>query len=175
MSEKRNSQQQIFTLCCLALLCAMQIVFARFLVIPISSTMRISFSFIPVVIAARRFGVLGGVTVYGLGDLIGAFAFPTTGGYLPGFTLTAVVSGLLFGLFLSKKGGVVRIVLSVLLSQIICSLLMNSFWLTYYYGSEFAPLVISRAVQCIIVGAAQIVFMVLFLEKICSALRLRSR
>lgn len=175
MSKKKSSQQQIFMLCCLALLCAMQIVFARWLVIPISTTMRISFSFIPVVIAARRFGVVGAVTVYGLGDLIGAFAFPTTGAYLPGFTVTAVVSGLIYGLFLSKKGGAVRIVLSVLSSQILCSLLLNSFWLTYYYGSEFMPLVASRAVQCLIVGTVQIVFMLLFLEKICSALKLKSR
>lgn len=175
MSKKKSSQEQIFTLCCLALLCAMQIVFARFLVIPVSATIRISFSFIPVVIAARRFGVFGSVIVYGLGDLIGAFAFPTTGAYLPGFTVTAAVSGLIFGLFLGKKGGIVRIVLSVLTSQIVCSLLMNSMWLTYYYGSEFLPLLLSRSVQCLVVGAAQIAFMALFLEKICKAIKLPNR
>ncbi|MBQ8503836.1 MAG: folate family ECF transporter S component [Clostridia bacterium] len=175
MSKKKNSHEQIFTLCCLALLCAMQVVLARFLVIPISSTLRISFSFIPVVIAARRFGVLGAVTVYGLGDLIGAFAFPTTGGYLPGFTVTAAVSGLIFGLFLQKKGGLVRIVLSVVTSQIVCSLVMNSLWLNHYYGTELLPLIASRTVQCLVVGAVEILFMVLFLEKICSALKIRGR
>ncbi len=175
MSKKKSSQQQIFTLCCIALLCAMQVVLARFLVIPISSSLRISFSFIPVVIAARRFGVMGGVLVYGLGDLIGAFAFPTTGGFLPGFTVTAAVSGLIFGLFLQKKGGNLRIILSVVTSQLVCSLLMNSLWLHHYYGMQLMPLLASRAVQCLVVGAVEIVFMVLFLEKICNAIKITKR
>ena len=153
----------------------MQVVLARWLVIPVSTSLRISFSFIPVVIAARRFGVLGSVLVYGLGDLIGAFLFPTTGGYLPGFTVTAAVSGLIFGLFLQKKGGPVRIVLSVVMSQVLCTLLMNSLWLHYYYGMQLAPLIASRAVQCLVVGAVEIVFMILFLEKICKAIRITQR
>lgn len=172
MSKAKNQQEKILTLCSIALLCAMQVVLARWLVIPISSSLRISFSFIPVVIAARRFGVLGSVLVYGLGDLVGAFLFPTTGGFLPGFTVTAAVSGLIFGLFLQKKGGAVRIVLSVVASQVICTLLMNSLWLHHYYGMQLAPLIASRAVQCLVVGAVEIVFMILFLEKICKAIRI---
>ncbi len=175
MSKTKNSQEKLLTLCGIAILCAMQVVLARWLVIPISTSLRISFSFIPVVIAARRFGVLGSVLVYGLGDLIGAFLFPTTGGYLPGFTVTAAVSGLIFGLFLQKKGGPLRIILSVAASQVICSLLMNSLWLHYYYGMQLGPLIASRAVQCLVVGAVEIVFMMLFLEKICKAIRITHR
>lgn len=175
MSKTKNSQEKLLTLCGIAILCAMQVVLARWLVIPISTSLRISFSFIPVVIAARRFGVLGSVLVYGLGDLVGAFLFPTTGGYLPGFTVTAAVSGLIFGLFLQKKGGPLRIILSVAASQVICSLLMNSLWLHYYYGMQLAPLIASRAIQCLVVGAVEIVFMMLFLEKICKAIRITHR
>ena len=175
MSKAKNQQEKILTLCSIALLCAMQVVLARWLVIPISSSLRISFSFIPVVIAARRFGVLGSVLVYGLGDLVGAFLFPTTGGFLPGFTVTAAVSGLIFGLFLQKKGGTVRIVLSVVASQVICTLLMNSLWLHHYYGMQLAPLIASRAIQCLVVGAVEIVFMILFLEKICKAIKISHR
>ena len=62
---KRKSQQQLFTLTCLALLTAMQIVIARFFSILVTESIRFSFAFIPVVIAARRFGPLGGMLVYG--------------------------------------------------------------------------------------------------------------
>ena len=170
---KKNSKNNLFTLTCLALLTAMQIILARYLVIPVSESLRFSMSFIPVVIAARRFGIMGGVSVYALGDFLGAIIFPAGGAYFPGFTVTAAVSGLIYGLFLSKKGGPVRIVLSVLLSQLICTLLMNSYWLSTLMGSEFSAIFISRIPQALIMSVLQIVFMVLFLEKISKAINFR--
>lgn len=175
--NRKKQEEKLFTLVCLALLIAMQVVLARFGSIPLG-TMRFSLSFIPVIIAARRFGVLSSVLVYGLGDLVGAIAFPTTGAYMPGFTVTALVSGLIFGLFLAKKSGVVRIVGSVLSSQIVCSLLLNSYWLwSYYYSAEqgYTAVLLSRVPQSIITGALQIAFMVLFLEKICRVIKLPKR
>ena len=170
---KRKSQQQLFTLTCLALLTAMQIILARYLVIPVSESLRFSMSFIPVVIAARRFGIMGAVSVYAIGDFLGAIIFPTGGAYFPGFTLTAAVSGLIYGLFLSKKGGAVRIVSGVLLSQLVCTLLMNSYWLSTLMGSEFSAIFISRIPQALIMSVLQIIFMVLFLEKISKAIKFR--
>ncbi len=185
MAKRRNQNQKyILRLCSLALLCAMQIVFARFLVIPIGSSVRFSLSFIAVVIAAKHFGIVGGVLVYGLGDFLGATIFPTGGAFQVGFTLTAIVSGLIYGVFLGKeldrfwkkiipfdKKGIIRIVLSVLSSQIICSLLLNSFWLSFYYGMPFWARLGTRIPQVLIIGALEIIFMSLFLEKICNALK----
>ncbi len=171
----KRKEDKIFTLVCLALLTALQVVFARFLVVPVSESLRFSMSFIPVVIAARRFGVLGSVTVYALGDLVGALAFPTTGGYVPFFTLTAAVSGLIFGLFLGKKTSSARIILSVLTSQLVCSLGMNSLFLHFYYNLNLATLLATRSVQCLVTGVVEIVFMFLFLEKITKALKLPNR
>lgn len=171
---KAKQEKQLFTLTCLALLTAMQVVAARFLSISITESLRFSLSFIPVVIAARRFGILGGVLVYGLGDFLGAIIFPTTGAYFPGFTLTAAVSGLIYGLYLAKKGGAVRIILSTITSQLICTLLMNSYWLSLLYGTDYTAVFISRIPQSLIVGSLQGVFMLLFLEKICSMIKVRS-
>ncbi len=170
---KKKNEEKLFTLTCLALLTAMQIVIARFLAIPVTESIRFSFSFIPVVIAARRFGILGGVVVYGLGDFLGAMIFPTGGAYFPGFTLTAAISGLIYGLYLAKKGGAVRIVLSVLTSQVLCTLLMNSYWVSTLYGSDFGAVLISRVPQSLIMSVLQIVFMVLLLEKICGVIKIR--
>ena len=170
---KRKNKNNLFTLTCLALLTAMQIILARYLVINISDSLRFSLSFIPVVIAARRFGIVGGMAVYGVGDFLGALVFPTTGAYFPGFTVTAVVAGLIYGLFLSKKSGPVRIVLSVLASQLVCTLLMNSYWLSTLMGSEFSAIFLSRIPQALVMSGLQIAFMLLFLEKICKAIKFR--
>lgn len=171
---KKSNKNNLFVLTCLALLTAMQIILARYLAIPVSESLRFSTSFIPVVIAARRFGIVGGMAVYGIGDFLGAIIFPAGGAFFPGFTVTAIVTGLIYGLFLGKKSGAVRIVLSVILSQFICTLLMNSYWLSMLMGSEFSAIFISRIPQALIMTALQIVFMLCFLEKICKAIKFRN-
>ena len=181
---RSKTEQQLFRLCCLALLCAMQIVFARFLVIPVGDSMRFSLSFIPVVFAARYFGILGSVAVYGLGDFLGAIIFPTGGAFQIGFTVTAAVSGLIYGIFLGKEcekplrklfsfdnKDIIRIFLSVFTSQLVCSLFLNSFWLSFYYGAPFWAKFVMRIPQAGIMSVLQIAFMVLFLDRICTALR----
>lgn len=175
--NRKKQEETLFTLVCLALLIAMQVVLARFGTINLGIT-RFSLSFIPVVIAARRFGVLSSVIVYGLGDLVGAIAFPTTGAFNPCFTITAVLSGLVFGLFLSKKASIVRIIGSVLCSQVFCTLLLNSFWLWhFYYSAEkgYPAVILSRLPQSIITAVLQIVFMALFLEKISKVIKIPKR
>ena len=171
---KKNSKNNLFVLTCLALLTAMQIILARYFAIPVSESLRFSTSFIPVVIAARRFGIVGGMAVYGIGDFLGAIIFPAGGAYFPGFTVTAVVAGAIYGLFLSKKSSPVRIVLSVIISQFVCTLLMNSYWLSMLMGSEFSAIFISRIPQALIMTALQIVFMICFLEKICKAIKFKN-
>ncbi len=174
MKEKAFSREKIFRLCCLGILIAMQVVLARFAAIPVGDMMRFSTSFIPVVIAARLYGPFGGTAVYGLGDLVGAIAFPTGGAFFPGYTLTAAVVGLIFGLFLRpvkwEERFVVRnakIVLSVFTTQLIGSFLMNSFWRSFQTGTPYGAVLMTRLPQCLVSLVVQSVFMVLFLDKIC--------
>lgn len=178
--NRKKQEETLFTLVCLALLIAIQVVLARFAVIPLmGGNLRFSISFIPVVIAARCFGILPAMAVYGLGDFIGAIAFPTTGAYFPGFTVTAVISGFIFGVFLSKKASLPRIIGSVVSSQIFCSLLLNSFWLWWLSKNGtlegYLTMAGTRVPQCIITGAIQIVFMALFLEKISKVIKIPKR
>lgn len=178
MKEKMFSQQKIFRLCCLGILIAMQVVLARFAVIPVGDMMRFSTSFIPVVIAARCFGIWGSMAVYAIGDFVGAIAFPTGGAFFPGYTFTAAVVGLIFGLFLRPVKNEetalqrnVKIVLSVLSTQLIGSFLLNSFWRSFQTGTPYGAVLMTRLPQCLISSVIQIVFMVLFLEKISGVIK----
>lgn len=177
MKAKTFSQEKIFKLCCLGILIAMQVVLARFAAVPIGDMMRFSTSFIPVVIAARLYGPLGGMAVYGLGDLVGAIAFPTGGAFFPGYTFTAAVVGLIFGLFLRpvkvKETPLqlgVKIVLSVFSTQLIGSFLLNSFWRSFQTGTPYGAVLMTRLPQCLVSLVVQSLFMVLFLEKICKVI-----
>lgn len=180
MKGKSFNQEKIFTLCCLGLLIAIQVVLARFAVIPVGDMMRFSLSFIPVVIAARKFGIVASTAVYGLGDLVGAIVFPTGGAFFPGYTLTAAVVGLIFGIFLrptkneeASAARNIKIVLSVLLTQLIGSFLMNSFWRSFQTGTPYTAVLMTRLPQCLVSAVIQSVFMIVFLDRICRVIKLK--
>lgn len=84
----------------LGILVAAEIIFARFSIH--TWNLKIGFSFVPIVIAAVLYGPIAGGMVAAIGDVISAFLFPV-GAYFPGFTLTAFLAGVLYGLFLKKK------------------------------------------------------------------------
>ena len=60
---------------------------------------KVGLGFVPVVIAAILYGPATSALVYGLADFIAANLFPK-GAYFPGFTLSAILMGLIYGLFL---------------------------------------------------------------------------
>ena len=98
MSKSGFSTRVLTTL---ALLTALEIVLSRFLSINAWNT-KIGFSFVPIVAAAILYGPAAAGIVGALGDFIGAILFPI-GAYFPGFTLTAFLTGCVFGLFLHRK------------------------------------------------------------------------
>ena len=138
----------------LGVLIAMQIVLSRFLSIH-TWNLKISFSFIPIVVAAMVFGALEAGLVAAIGDILGAFMFPV-GPYFPGFTVTAFLTGVLFAIFLKKKQNIVRIAMAVLLGQIVGSLIMNTYFISVLYGAPFRPLLVTRIYQAIAMAVVQI-------------------
>ena len=143
------------TLTLTALLAALEIVLSRFLSISAWNT-KIGFAFVPVVLAALLLGPLQAGIVAALADFLGALLFPV-GPYFPGFTLTAFLMGLCYGLFLYKKQSFLRILLAVAVHQLALSLLLNTLWISMLYGSPYAALLVSRLPQCALLTAVQLV------------------
>ena len=139
----------------LALLIAMEIVLNRFLSVN-AWNLKIGFSFLPIVIAAMLFGPVHAAIVGGLGDFIGALLFPI-GAYFPGFTLTAVLMGLVWGFLLHKKQSIPNIIISVGINQFILGLCLNTYWISVLYGSEYGPLFFTRILQAVILFVVQVV------------------
>ncbi len=168
------------TMVSLSVLVALQIILTRFCSIN-AWNVRIGFGFTALVIAAVLHGPAAAALVGGLGDLIGSLAFPS-GTYFPGFTLTQVLMGLSFGRALyhrlsgaeptslpfSGAAGFLRtrlsslplparLTLSVLFNQLILSLLLNTFWISVLYGSDFRGLLLSRAMQAAVTAPIQLI------------------
>ncbi len=139
----------------LGILVAMEIVLSRFLSINAWNT-KIGFNFVPIVAAAMLYGPIGGAIVGALGDFLGAILFPI-GAYFPGFTLTAFLTGLVFGFFLYKEQSIPRVIGAAAVNQFILSQCLNTLWISILYGSPYGPLFVTRLVQTAILFAVQTV------------------
>ena len=129
-----------------ALLIAMQIILSRFLSIN-AWNLKIGFAFTAVFVAAYLYGPWFAAVVAAIADVVGASLFPS-GAFFPGFTVTAVLTGMVFGLFLYEIQSPLRIIVAVAIDQLILGLLLNSYWISVLYGSPYVPLLATRAIQC---------------------------
>ena len=152
MQEKKTGSR---TIVMLGLLTAIEIVLSRFCSIS-AWNIKIGLAFVPLVLAAMLYGPLAGGAVGAVVDLIGALLFPI-GAYFPGFTLTAFLNGMFFGLLLHKKRTMPRVICAVAVTQLCCSLLLNTLWISLLYGSPFEKLLIARGVQCTVLVPTQII------------------
>ncbi len=150
MNEQRFTTRQLVLM---AMLIAVHIVLSRFLSIS-AWNMKIGFAFIPVLLAAVYMGPLQAAVVGALGDFIGALLFPI-GAYFAGFTATAFLTGLLYGVFLHKKQNSALIIGAVISTEIIGSLLLNTLWISILYGAPFFPLMATRVFQVAIMGVLE--------------------
>lgn len=139
----------------MGVLIAIEVVLSRFCSIS-AWNLKIGFSFVPVAVAAVLYGAVPAAIVAALGDFIGAILFPI-GAYFPGFTLTAALTGLTFGLFFHKRQTAGRIISAVAVNQLALSLLLNTLWISILYTSPFVPLLLTRVAQAAVMAPVQFV------------------
>ena len=144
----------------------MQVVLTRIFSIN-AWNIRIGFGFIPMLFAALYFGTWEAVTVASLADIIGSLALSSYP-YFPGYTFSIALSAFIFSTILRKNKSSLSILFAVAVTQLICSLLLNSLWISINSGSALLPIMLTRLIQVGINGAMQfftIQFMVFVLEK----------
>ena len=167
MNKNKLTTKMLATM---SILVALEVIIARFGTIRPTQSIKISLDFIPIVAAAVLYGAVPAVIICILADVLGAFLFPV-GPYFPGFTLTAALTGLLYGLLLHKSQTLPRTALAVVLQQVILSLGLNTFWLHILYGMPYVPTLVTRLVQAGIVTAVQLVVIPLIAKTIQKAER----
>jgi len=144
-----------------AMLLAILIVFSRFISIK-TQILVISISFIPIMMSGVWLGPKYSTIIALLGDLLGALLFPF-GEYFPGFTVSAALSGLIYGLFLYNKGRelttkslIIRLTISSLIVLIAINIFLTSFWIHMLYGQAYIAVMAGRVITQIIMLPIQI-------------------
>ena len=167
----KNFQLSAKNLAKTRVICISAILSALFIVLysiklQLAPELRITFTFIPLALSGWLLGPVPAMLVGLIGDLVGCILFPA-GPYFPGFTLTQVLSGLIFGLFLFRKN-TDKILLPVLFSKAIISMFLNvglnALWLSMLYGKAWTIYATSHLIKNILALPIEVVILLLIIK-----------
>lgn len=146
------------------LLLATTIVLSRFLSIK-TPIVVISFSFIPLMLSGILLGPWWTMMIAGLADLIGALLFPF-GAYFVGYTITSLITGFVYGLFLHRKDDklnnkkfVLKLIISCFIVLIVCNGLINSLWIYITSKKAIMAILPTRLLKQIVMLPIEVVIM----------------
>lgn len=144
-SESYAELKQVRTITTMAMFAAISIVLGYFTV-HIGQVLKIGFSTIAGQFVYYLFGPVAGALFGGSLDVLKFFIRPTGEPFFPGWTVGAVVAGILYGIFFYKKPLTLRRVLvAELVVALVCNVFLGTLWLNIMYGKGFLALLPIRA------------------------------
>ena len=126
----------------------------------------ISFSFVPIMLSAVILGPKWSALIAGLGDLIGALLFPF-GPYFVGYTISAALTGFIYGLFLYKKEEqeisdekfLFKIIISSVIVLTFITIGLTTIWVYITSGKAISIIIPTRATTALIMLPVQVMIM----------------
>lgn len=138
----------------LGLFIALEIILTRFLSIN-TPLLRIGFGFLPIAMLGILYGPLWAGAAYALGDVLGMLIFPS-GAFFPGFTLSAALTGVVYGVMLHEKPVNWKRVLMA--ASIVClgiNLIMDTYWLYLLMGNAVIGILPARLLKSVVMVGIQ--------------------
>ncbi|MDD2979338.1 MAG: folate family ECF transporter S component [Hespellia sp.] len=137
------------TLVASAMLLAVAVVLG-FFTLQVTDYIKLGFASIANELSALMFGPVVGSLVATLADIIKYIVKPT-GAFFPGFTISAFLGGLIYGMMFYKKPlSFKRILAAKVVEAVFINILLNTYWLTILYGSAFSVLLPARIIKQIV-------------------------
>jgi len=157
-----------------ALLIALQTALNSLAAIPLGSTIRITFGYLAVAVNAVLLGPFPAMAGAMVADLLGCIIRPM-GPFFPGFTLSAGLGGLIYGLaFYRRNVNIWRVLAAKLMIDVCINVVLNTLWLKILYGNAFFVLLPSRLIKNLIQYPID-VLLLLPVVRWCSAIRPKLR
>ncbi len=118
--------------------------------IDIGQYIRIGISDMPSVAASSLFGPAVGCIFWAVLDIIKYIVAPT-GPFFPGFTISAAISGMIFGMILYRRPLTVqRVFAAELINKVVISVFLNTIWLSILYGNAITMMLPARLLSAAI-------------------------
>ena len=174
----RSSARELKTTRCLALTAlfiALNVMMDLMnLRIQLTPSLRIGFGFLCNASIGMLFGPVVGMASGFCTDVLGYLVNQGGGFYFPGYTLTAVAGGLIWGLWLyrpqggiadeSRKKRILRVVGAKASINLICNIGLNTLWLTVTGGKALSLLLPARVVKNVILLPFECILLFLVVE-----------
>lgn len=145
-----------------AILIALQVVVSSiFIPVTISAgEQRIYFTFLIVAIGSAIYGPVHSIYVGLVADIVGFLIHPT-GAYFVGYTIIAMVGGLIYGLFLYQtKITILKLTLCKLTINLVCNVFLNSLCVSFFVPSGWWVLLVARLPKNLIMLPIEVIMLV---------------
>lgn len=138
--------KKLRTLTTCAMLAAVSAVLGYF-TIQLGDFIKIGFSTIPNQLVHYLFGPVTGSLYGGMLDIV-KYLIKPTGPYFPGFTISAAIGGIIYGVGYYKKPMTLkRILVTELIAAVICNMFLGTLWLNMLYGKAFFTILPMRVLK----------------------------
>lgn len=165
MIEFKQTRTMVF----FGLMAAIGVVLSYTTTVDIGPYMKIGFTELPNRVIDFIFGPIIGGLFGGVLDTIKYIVKPT-GPFIIGFTISEVLSGVIYGTFLYKKPlKVWRVVAAELTVKLFVNCVLNTLWLTMLYGKSFSVLLPARVLKNLImlpIDSVVVFFLLLYAQRI---------
>lgn len=157
MQTKKDPHKQLLRMVVCGMMVALDVVVSRLASLN-TGTERIGLALFVVAAVARLYGPWAAAAVHALADIIGAILFPAGGAYFPGFTVAAAIVGVVYGLCYYRTKRWWWIPIAVVSTQLVCTIILNTWFLSLLFGKGFFVYLPKRLIQSAIATPVQIVF-----------------
>lgn len=144
--EFRQTRNVVFC----GLMAAIAVILSYTTTIPIGPYIKIGFSGIPNRVVEMLFGPIVGGIFGGILDII-RYVVKPTGPFFIGFTISEILSGVIYGALLYKKPvKLTRIAVVGFIEKAFVNCFVNTLWLSILYGKGFMILMPARVIKNLI-------------------------
>lgn len=132
------------------LMAALAVILTYMTTIQIGPYIKIGFWGIPNRVVELMFGPIVGGIFGGTLDIIRYIVRPT-GPFFVGFTISEILSGVIYGIFLYKKPvKLTRLAIAGFVDKVVVNCVLNTLWLSMLYGKGFMVLISARVIKNLI-------------------------
>ncbi len=131
-----------------------------------TNLIKIGFSVFPIAVIAMLYGPVAAGIAGGLNDVVGYIIAPVGGAYIPGFTISMILLGIVYGVaFYKEEIKLWRITIAEVIITLFINILLGVTWFIVFYGmplekalsirgiKEFIDLPVSVAINYLIFKA----------------------
>ena len=131
------------------------------LYIPLPNNLHVFFDYTPKALCAMLCGPVAALGVGFVMDILGFLARPM-GAFFPGYTVTTMVTMLIYALgFYNQKITLPRIAITKLIVNVVCNIGLNSLWNSMLMGKAFVVFLAGSATKNLLLWPIEVLVMVI--------------